>query len=211
MIPLFLIEWLRTAAKACAALYRRPIVGAGVVLGVVMFCGGMWIAHRRSAKLSASLAARVEAHVVETRAETTVVNAAVRAARSDSVEAAHALTAAAPHERRAVREGKQADSLARTADWRDAYDARTREVGELFTLDSLKDRATVAMSRADEELTAAVHVSELRADRSDSLVHDLAQAVGESNHCRLRCWAWRVAVVGALGAAGLVGRALARR
>lgn len=39
----------------------------------------------------------------------------------------------------------------------------------------------------------------------------LAQVVDESGRCRLRCWARRVVVVGALGAAGFVGRALARR
>ena len=205
-----LMEWLRPAAKACVALYRRPMVSTGIVL-VVVVAAAAWMARCRSGRLSPALEARVEAHTVETRAETTIVNTAVRAARSDSAEAAHVIAASAPHERKAAKDGERADSLALTADWRDAYEVRTAQVSELLSVDSLKDRAVLATSRADEELTAAVHVSLLRADRADSLVSELARAVEENGACRLRCWATRIAIGGALGGTLMVARALARR
>lgn len=210
MITLALVQFLGVVREFCC---RRVTLSAGVVVAglALALWGGARLARRGVARgIPATLAARIASHVAATVAETLAVAAAKREARTDSITAARAVARAQPHEGAARRAGKQADSLARSADWEAAYEVRSREVSELLTVDALKDSALVAATRGGTALGTALQLTEVRAARADTLLNESVRVLDQQTGCGFGCRARRLLYVGAFVGGMVAARRLVK-
>lgn len=210
MIPLVLVRLFGVALEFCR---RRLSLSAGVLVsGLVMAVwAGARLAHRQASPgIPRALATQLASHAAATAAETIAVASAKRAAGEDSVTAAGAVVRARSHEAVAKRADEAADSLARATAWQEAYEARSREVSQLLTVDALKDTALVAEAHRGTALSAALQLTEVRAARADTLLNESVRLLGQESTCGLRCRAHRVLYVGAVLGAALIGRRLAK-
>lgn len=211
MIPLVLLRLLGVAREFCR---RRLSLSAGVLVSglAIALCAGVRLASRRSAPVvPPKLAARLASHAVATAAETVAIARAKREARADSVTAAQTVERARSHGIAAARAGRHADSLARSAEWQDAYKTRSGEVSELLTVDALRDTAVVAAEHRGAVLDAALQISEIRASRADSLLDESVQLLGQQTSCGFRCRVGRVAKVGVIAGGALIVWRLSRK
>lgn len=141
-------------------------------------------------------------------ADTVAVAAAKREARTDSIVLARAVVRAQPHEAAAKRSADQADSPARMEDWEDAYEARSREVSELLSVDALRDTALVAAEHGGTALSAALPLTEVRASEADTLLTESVRLNRRDSGCGFRCRARGVIGVGVVVGAVLLSRRL---
>jgi len=75
--------------------------------------------------------------------------------------------------------------------------ARSQEASQLLSIDALRDTALVAAERAGTALEAALQLTELRAARSDTLLHESVRLLSQATSCGFRCRARRLLYVGA--------------
>jgi len=202
---------LRFLGIAFAVCRRRFTVSAGVLICSGVAIVAVWMSCHRRSSLPNDLVVKLESHAAATAAETIAVSAAKREARADSIATVQSLARARPHRHTAQRSGARADSLARSRDWERAYEARSRQVGELLTIDALKDTALVAGGRRGAELSAALQLTEVRAARADALLGEVVQVARANNECGLGCRSRRAATIGAFIAGALLARSAFRR
>jgi len=210
MIPIVLVRLFEVARLFCR---RRLSLSAGVLVSglAIALWGGAILAHRRASReLPRTFAKQLASHAAATAAETVAVAAAKRQAAGDSVVVARAQARARPHTAAAKRVAAQADSLARSSDWEEAYDARGQEVRELLTVDALKDTALVAALHGATVLNGALQLAEIRASRSDTLLDESVRLLHEEGGCGIRCRARRLLYVGAVVGAMVVTWKFAR-
>jgi len=186
-------------------------LSAGVLVSglALALWGGARLERRDGVRrIPPTLTTKLESHAAATKAEMVAVAVAKREALVDSMTTAGAVARARPYEALARRAGSQADSLARTADWEQAYEARSREVSELLSVDALRDTALVAAARGGMAMGAALQLTEVRAARADTLLDESVRLLRQDTGCGFRCRARRLLYVGMFVGGVLAARRL---
>jgi hypothetical protein len=185
MIPIALVRLFGAARQFFG---RRSSLSTGLLVSslALALCGGAKLAgHHRTAAIPAALATRLATHAAATVAETLAVGAAIHRASAESLATAQAVARARAHRVVAMSVANRADSLASAGDWKNAYDARNQEVGELLTVDALKDTALVAAEQGRADVGSALQLTEIRAARADTLLGESVRLLRAETGSRL--------------------------